>query len=144
MNKYLIFLITAISIYACKAQKNITSLNDYKNNIISFSSGGGFTGIETSYFILENGQVYTSTGVAANTITKFTTISKKQTKSLFEKAAKIDWLKPAVNDPGNIYYTLSFGKNNEMKKQIWGNKQQNPSQDILDFYTELNKIIIKK
>ncbi|MBK8353298.1 MAG: hypothetical protein IPL21_17070 [Saprospirales bacterium] len=119
-------------------------MNDYKNNIISFGSGGDFAGTETTYSILENGQVFVSTGLATMTTTKFNSISKKQAKILFEKAAKIDWSKPTINDPGNIYYTLGYGKGDAATKQIWGNNQVQPSKEITELYTELSQVIIKK
>lgn len=144
MTKYLHLLTILLSICSCKNQQKVASLNDYKNNIISFGSGGGFAGTETTYSVLENGQVFVSTGLATMTTTKFKSISKKQAKILFEKAAKIDWSKPTINDPGNIYYTLGYGKGDAATKQIWGNNQVQPSKEITELYTELSQVIIKK
>lgn len=138
-----ILFLTLVFFSACKASQKAISLTEYKDNIISFSTGGGFTGEETTYYILENGQLYVEKGVVEKSTKLFSTLSKKETKVLFEKASKLNWSKQ-INASGNIYHTIAFGKYNESKKIIWGNNQESPSEDILKFYTELNSIIKNK
>lgn len=142
MIKFLFAALVLLS--SCKTNQKVTSLNDYKNNIISFGSGGGFTGEETIYSLLENGQIFVSKGLVTKTTNLHSTISKKEAKALFEKALKIDFTKESINAPSNKYYTLSFGKYNEAKQLIWGNNVQSPSTQIKELYDELITIITKK
>jgi len=131
-------------LFSCKTQQTITTPEQFSKNIISFSSGGGFTGAETIYTILENGQVFSSSGLDTKKFTLLSALPKKQVKAIFEKTLQINWAKDAINDPGNIYHTLSFGTTKDMKKQVWGGGKQSPSKEITDLYYELNTIINPK
>lgn len=109
--------------------------------MISFSTGGGFTGAETIFTLLENGQVFSASGMAPEKALPIATLPSKSIKGFFEKVNQINWAKEAINDPGNMYHTLSFGTNGNMKKQIWGGGKETPSKEITDLYYELSNTL---
>lgn len=109
--------------------------------MISFSTGGGFTGSETIFTILENGQIFSASGIAPDKAVPFGNLSSKTTKAIFEKINQINWAKNPINDPGNLYHTLSFGTKGNMIKQIWGGGKETPAKEITDVYYEISKQI---
>jgi hypothetical protein len=130
-----------VMLMSCKSNAKVTSLDNYTKNMIAFSTGGGFTGVETIFTILENGQVFSASGLDPKKTMLFGKLPVKATKSFFEKANQINWEKEAINDPGNLYHTLSFGTNGSMKKQVWGGGKETPSKEITDLYYELSNAI---
>lgn len=133
--------IVIVSMASCKSSEKVATIAEYKKNILAISSGGGFTGAETIYTILENGQVFSSSGFAPDKTTAIGQLKVKEVKDLFLKASKIDWTKLSINDPGNMYKTLSFGKNEQMKKQVWGGNNAIASTDFINLYEEINKLV---
>lgn len=144
MAKYLFSLLTIVSFCSCKSQQKIAAenLSTYSKNVITFGNGGGFASIETTYTLLENGQLFSTTGLENKTIA-LSTLNKKQTKSFFEKASKINW-STALNAPGNTYKFIALGNQNNLSKIIWGNNQQFPTKEISELYESLITIIPKK
>jgi hypothetical protein len=137
----ILFFSFSLLLVACKTNAKVTSLDSYTKNMIAFSTGGGFTGVETIFTVLENGQVFSASGLDPKKTVAFGNIPTKTTKSFFEKANQINWAKDPINDPGNLYHTLSFGTNGSMKKQVWGGGKETPSKEITDLYYELSNTI---
>ena len=128
-------------VLSCKTNAKVSSPSAYTKNMIAFSTGGGFTGVETVFTILENGQVFSASALTPDKATPIAQLPSKVVKAFFEKVNQINWAKEAINDPGNIYHTLSYGTNGNMKKQVWGGGKETPSKEITDLYYELSNAI---
>jgi hypothetical protein len=137
----ILFFGMCVLLFSCKSNAKVTSLDSYTKNMIAFSTGGGFTGVETIFTVLENGQVFSASGLDPKKTVAFGSLPTKTTKSFFEKVNQINWAKNPINDPGNLYHTLSFGTNGNMKKQVWGGGKETPSKEITDLYYELSNTI---
>ncbi len=136
-----LFSVAIVLMASCKSVEKVTSITEYKKNMLVVSSGGGFTGAETIFTILENGQVFSSSGFTPDKTTSIGQLKAKVVKELFIKAGNIDWDKIAINDPGNMYKTLSFGKNEQMKKQVWGGSKASPPADFINLYDEIKVLV---
>lgn len=137
----ILFFGMCVLLFSCKSSAKVTSLDTYTKNMISFSTGGGFTGVETIFTLLENGQVFSASGLDPKKTVAFGQLPTKTAKAFFEKANQINWTKEPLNDPGNIYHTLSFGTNGNAVKQVWGGGKATPSKEITDLYYELSNTI---
>jgi hypothetical protein len=142
------FLISATLIFglaffavSCKTNAKVTSLDNYTKNMIAFSTGGGFTGAETIFTVLENGQIFSASSLNPSQALPLGKLPTKSAKAFFEKVNQINWAKTPINDPGNVYHTLSFGTKENMIKQVWGGGKETPSKEITDLYYELSNTI---
>lgn len=133
--------IAIVLMTSCKSSEKVSALADYKKNMLTVSSGGGFTGAEMILTLLENGQVFSSSGFAPDKVTELGQLKSKEVKNIFSKASKIDWKSTSINEPGNMYKTLSFGKNGSMSKQTWGGSSAVPSAELLNLYEEINQLV---
>lgn len=80
--------ITMVLITSCKSSEKVVAISDYKKNMLVVSTGGGFTGAEAIFTILENGQVFSASGFTPEKVTALGQLNTKTVKSLFLKLAK--------------------------------------------------------
>ncbi len=106
---------------------------------IVFGDGGGFIGVETSYILLENGQIFKKTGVGG-LLQELSPIKQKQSKTLFEKLATVQLYKLDINKPGNLYYFLQETNNETDSRATWGAGDYLPPQSLVAIHRELLSI----
>ncbi|WP_460978438.1 FAD-binding oxidoreductase [Spirosoma knui] len=113
----------------------------YTGRQVMVGSGGGFTGASTTYYLLDNGQLfgrrssdslYTSLGRQTATATKrvFTTV---------EKTCKIKTTK--FNKPGNLYTFVQWRKGKETYRVAWGAPGTTVPERYPTFYRSFLKMI---
>lgn len=123
MKKYfptlLILILGILFLFSCNSAKKINPYQ-YKNPKITFGSGGGFTGVESSYTLLDNGQLFqlTKMGQEFNRLNK---IDKNKVTQIFEtcKLFKLEEIK--LNNPGNMYHYLDISIEGKQNRIVWGN-----------------------
>lgn len=106
---------------------------------IVFGDGGGFAGIETSYTLLENGQIFKQVGVEG-AYTELKAIKAKQAKELFDKVNSLHIFKLDIDKPGNMYYFLRQATDNLDSRVTWGAGDYMPPQGLVSVYRELKGI----
>lgn len=106
---------------------------------IIFGDGGGFAGIETSYTLLENGQLFRTTDKVKGQ-EELEHIKKKSAIDFFEKLDALRLHKLDIEHPGNLYYFLRFTNEELDHKIIWGAGDYNIRKDIIDFYKSLKAL----
>jgi hypothetical protein len=117
--KYSLLLFFLI-ILSC-SQKAINKEHVKKEQLI-FGSGGGFTGVSSSYKLLRNGEVY-RTGNTDTTWIVVGALSPNVTKQLFDNYSVLKFDTITMNDPGNRYYFIEKITNEDQKHKItWGNQ----------------------
>lgn len=126
------------SFFCCKTKRYTPET--YQKSQLVFGSGGGFTGKVQTYTLLENGQLFHHNGIN-NLTQQMTTLSKKQTKQLFEKANDKELNNITLNDPGNMYYFLKLKKDGkEAYSFTWGG-QKKPNQKADELYKNLSAVV---
>lgn len=105
---------------SCKTQE-ITPLN-YKNRILCIGSGGGFTGVSTSYFLLDNGDLYRN-GLSDTSFIKVGKLPQRVTDQQFDGYDKMGFNAVKMNNPGNRYYYLEMAEGKDKHKIQWGGSQ---------------------
>lgn len=89
---------------------------------IVFGDGGGFAGIETSYTLLENGQIFKQVGVEGP-MQGLKSIKPKEAKALFDKVNSLQLFKLDMDKPGNMYYYLRQVTDHLDSRVTWGGRR---------------------
>ena len=139
MKKLLSLLILSVSLFPhCKVVKYTPEKFPVKQLI--FGNGGGFAGIETSYLLLENGQVFKRVGIN-NSYAELLPIKGKKTKELYSKLNAVQLYKLDVDKPGNLYYFLQQVTENTDSRATWGAGDYLPPQNLVSIYRELYALV---
>jgi len=102
---------------------------------IMISEGGGFTGIETGYFLIPNGQLFYFSGPDSG-YKELPKLSRKTSKLFFHR---VRTLMPASSDkqsPENIFKTVSWHKGNQTLSATWY-RNFGEHDSILQFYNDV-------
>lgn len=140
----LLLLPFLLALGACSAGKKVSTPNDWKGSYLQWGSGGGFTGVSTTYTLLENGQIFSQTGVTDGPLKELTALDKKTTKALFAKAAALNWPEADVSDPGNMSTTLVYHGKSKSIRLVWGGGKYTPSEEVKAFYQQLQSQVSTK
>jgi hypothetical protein len=142
MKKLLPFLAFSLLLFShCKITKYTPDKLPSKYMIIG--DGGGFAGIETSYTLLENGQVFRKVGSGGN-YEELKAIKVKDAKALFEKLSSLQLYKLDIEKPGNLYYFVRDVNTNTDSRVTWGAGDYLPPQSIISFYKEVSSTLKKR
>lgn len=120
--------------FSCKTYQ----LGNLPEEQIIFGNGGGVTGVEVNYILLNNGQLFKTNAWQKDT-TELTKISASTAKNYFKQMADLDWEKIDVNEPGNIYYFLSYKTIENIHRATWGATGYEPPEGIKSIYQSLRK-----
>lgn len=106
---------------------------------VVFGDGGGFAGIQTSYTLLENGQLFKQMGVEG-TMTELKSIKSKEAKALFDKVNSLQLFKLDIEKPGNMYYYLRQVTDHLDSRVTWGAGDYMPPEALVTVYKELKAL----
>lgn len=138
MKKAVLFAITAMLVFSqCSVVKYTPDKLPTKQ--IIFGDGGGFANIETSYTLLENGQIFKQIGTE-NTYEELKAIKKKDAKSYFDKVASLQLYKMDIEKPGNLYYFLQEVNETIDSRVVWGAGDYLPPQGIINTFKDLHEM----
>lgn len=107
-----------------------------------FGDGGGFAGIETSYTLLENGQLFKQVGVEGK-LQELKSIKPKAAKPYFEKIAALQLYKMDIEKPGNLYYFMQEVNETIDSRVVWGAGDYLPPQSLISTYKDLQGLASK-
>ena len=142
MKSLLIGLLLALPFVSCKTQKKIYTPETYDREIITFGSGGGFTGKVVKYQILRNGQMFTSS-MGSSQSNEMAGLDKKTTDQLFLNLINLKIPEMTLDDPGNMYRYISYSENGNVHKVTWGGKNVEVPKSLKDYYKLLNQFATK-
>lgn len=123
---------------SCKTK--VYSLQNLPKKYVCFGSGGGFTGLVSSYYLLPNGQMFFQTNFDT-AATKLPNVNRKARKSVFKLLKEIktaDWME---NKPDNIYQFIHYKTKDTMYSKMWYSGGPQPFFDTLS--ARLNNLIPK-
>lgn len=130
-------LFSAALFSQCKHPKY--SADSLPGEALRFGSGGGFTGVETTYVLLENGQLFQATSRPAKT-EELSACKRKEAKKMFETAESIGLLDVKFMHPGNMYSFLEFEDDGRQCRVTWGDGEHTVDPKIKDLYDQLMKL----
>ncbi len=125
---------------ACNKKTSFTPAN-FKGKIMTYGNGGGFTGVVTKVYLLENGDLFRG-GLSDTSYIYIGKITKEQSTQMFQNYKNLGLDKMELNNPGNRYYFVEFNQDGKSHKLQWGGaelKNNNPK-----MYHKLMMDIVKK
>jgi hypothetical protein len=114
----------------CRVQR--TTPDTHTGRQLSFGNGGGFTGAESAYVLLDNGQLF-----GVDSYVPLKQLSRTITRQLFDKADELQLSQLAFSHPGNIYYFIGLVEKNSTHRITWGDSGQQAPGEVENFYHQL-------
>jgi hypothetical protein len=130
-------LATSLLFWYCKSPKH--TLDALPEQQLRWGSGGGFTGKETSFTMLENGQIFQFVGVSGEK-TEIKATKAKTAKGLFGAVISLELDKIDFDKPGNMYYFIETKGKETAHKITWGDDNTPVDQKVKDFYKVLQQL----
>lgn len=134
-------MILCLSAISCKTQQSFTP-STFDDAIISFGSGGGFTGKVKSYQLLSNGQFFKSAGTDSNP-DEIVSVKERVCAQMFDNFMSLGLMDIQLDDPGNLYKFIRYKKGDENHHIQWGGKNEPVPQKLKDFFRNLNQLANK-
>jgi len=119
------------------SQKKIAN---YPKDIIYFGQGGGFAGIETTYALLESGDLYKKQSLNDAEYTFIKRLPTGETKQIFSNYAFLGIPAMQLNQPANTYQFIEYADKASRQKLVWGGAEDVPGN--LKLYYSLLKHIV--
>lgn len=116
---------------SCKTKQY--TMEENPEPMITFGSGGGFTGQSTFYTLFKNGQLYKKKGLRGEH-TPLENVKKKEVLQIFKNYEVLNLAEVNINEPGNMSYFIEFKDENGVHRMTWGGNTTSPSNDLLLFY----------
>lgn len=110
---------------------------------LSFGHGGGFTGAETTYTLLENGQLFKLAPKAPEPV-EMAGVKKKTANPLFESAESLGLLQLDFMYPGNMYQFIEFQDDGQKRRIVWGDAGHPVEPKIKDLHDQLMQLVAEK
>lgn len=125
--------------FACKQTRYTTE--NLPNRQLRWGSGGGYVGKETTYTLLDNGQIFmreTGSKLAETTAAK-----PKKAKAMYEMMESLGLSNLDFQHPGNTYSFIEVLNGDHLKRISWGEKDRPVDPNIQDMYRQLNELVRK-
>lgn len=115
---------------------------NYKKSILFFGQGGGFTGMVTTYALLDNGRFFKKNSLTHPEFEYIGRMARAETSQLFTNYTFLGLPSMTINDPGNIYYFVEYSLKKNNHRLTWGGSNPAP-ENLKLFYTLLYHFIPK-
>jgi hypothetical protein len=110
---------------------------------LRWGNGGGFTGKETAYTLLENGQIFKRDGVDG-VLSEIKGTKTKTGTALLKTAETLGLSKLDLVHPGNTYNFIEVPDGQKTKRLSWGDPKYQVDPKIQDLYNQLTKLVSNK
>jgi hypothetical protein len=107
MNRKISIPLALLLAFAGCSTTKTTNPADYKGTQVILGSIGGAAGKSTTYYILENGQVYLQES-AFGELKELKTLNKKNTTTVFDLVRSLELEKENINKPGNMTWFITL------------------------------------
>ena len=134
---YLLLLAGYLMVACRTGKKDAPAAGDAPSQqVLTFGSGGGFTGAVTTYTLHGDGQLHRAKALAQEpeAIGK---LSRETTSGLFKKAEDLLSRTPDFNHPDNRYFFVKLGTGDAEKAITWGAPDHPAPAGLEAFYQEL-------
>ncbi len=107
---------------------------------LRFGSGGGITGVYTTYILLENGQLFRHHSLT-DSLESLPELKRRQARRLWSEAEDLRLGERRFHQPGNMSYFLEMRTDSLQHRLTWNDNDQPSRTDVLDFYQKLIQTI---
>ncbi|MCC7503668.1 MAG: hypothetical protein IT259_00145 [Saprospiraceae bacterium] len=144
MKRILLFsafaLLLSAGLWQCSPGTKYTPEN-MPSKQLHWGYGGGFAGQETSFVLLENGQIFRRNG-AGLALQEVKGTKAKTAKNLF-KTFDRDLKKYDFNHPGNVYSFVQQQEGSSIRRIAWGDDRFPVEQKAKDFFNQMNALVVE-
>ena len=112
---------------------------DYADTALIFGKGGGFTGQQTEYLMLKNGQVFAKDQSSGTYIRKGG-VSRQTAQQAFHNFRLLGFDQYVLNTPGNTYSYIIFQDPEEKCQLTWGDPGNPVPPDLQKYHRTLFEI----
>jgi hypothetical protein len=131
-----LLLLAGYLMVACRTGKKEASATATPEQVLTFGSGGGFTGAVTTYTLHNDGQLHRAKTFhdQPELIAK---LDRKLAAGFFKKAEDLLSRTEAFHHPGNQYFFVKLGAQDAQKAATWGAASHPAPVGLEAFYAEL-------
>lgn len=137
----ILFIVILISILHCKSIP--FHPGKYQNDYLVIGDGGGYTGLETSYYFTSKGHVYRQTG-RDTVYVSLPGIDRRTVTQAILNVQQLDLLNYEYNDPGNVYKFLDMAVGGKHNRIVWGGSRNELNPAVTTLYQILNESLQKE
>lgn len=134
---YVLLILLAGTNTACKHTRYSTA--DLPENRLEWGSGGGFAGKETTYTLLENGQIFKHEPIRSDSVVEISSTKRRLAKSMFKAAEAAGLSALDFKHPANTYMFVGMPG----KRVVWGDKNHPVGAPVEKLYHQLNDLVKK-
>lgn len=131
------FIILALQFTSC-SEKQLVSPEDSPRQLI-FNHGGGFAGTYTTYYLLENGQVFKGNELYGSS-SPIKNLPKNITDQVFKNYDILRLGENEITSYGNFNYTIIYKDEDGEKKSVWEKNQKGSESHQLFYKSVMGKI----
>ena len=113
MLRPIVILFSVLCLCACSGARLDGVSDDLAK--IQFGAGGGFSGEQTSYVLLEDRRLFIAGQDSLRLVRR---CNRKDVKRIFEEASTLE--PETVNTPGNRWYRLTYFQEQDTLTAVWG------------------------
>ena len=136
----LLTLLAAVFLWlACKQTKYAPG--NFPDRQLRWGSGGGFAGKETTYTLLDNGQIFVREMGGA--LTEAGRIKDKKAKAFYDMIGTLGLDTLHFQHPGNLYDFIEVLNGDSVNRISWGEKNIQVDPKIRDLFRQLNDLVKK-
>ncbi|MDX2247111.1 MAG: hypothetical protein SF052_10065 [Bacteroidia bacterium] len=109
----------------------------YPDSQIIFGSGGGFSGMVSSYILLEDGRLFDK-APTSEAFSRLKKVNRKSARQLFDQLTQMKESGTTLDAPGNLYYFIELKEaQSESYKLTWGDGGSPAPEAVVAFYQTL-------
>lgn len=128
-----------LAVAGCKTAKYLP--DTFEKRQIHFGSGGGFTGINTTFMMLENGQIFKQTSLQ-HKAEELQAHKKKDLKTYFSAVAGLPQDSIPFIHPGNMSKYLYVIKGEDtLNRYVWGDYKYPVADTVAHIYVQLLDLV---
>lgn len=124
---------------ACKQTKYTPG--NFPDRQLRWGSGGGVVGKETTYTLLDNGQIFIRE--MGGVLTEAGSTKSKKAKALYETIGTLGLDQINFKHPGNTYDFIEVLSGDSVNRISWGDKNTPVDPKIKDLYNQLTALLEK-
>ncbi len=115
MQKTLLLLVSLAFFAACSKKYTAETLPSQR---LQFGTGGGFTGQQNAYLLLDNGQIFKQKDLDGKKFEALGKIPKSVASTLYKQCKTYEKLR--VNRPADLYHFITLKNDSTNLKWQWG------------------------
>lgn len=131
----------AVLFWFCKHPTKFTA-DALPDRQIRWGKGGGFVGKETTYTLLENGQIFLRD--MGGPLSALDSVKRRKAKALYDTAQHLGLSRLDFKHPGNTYQFIEVMQDNQLQRISWGDAQHPVDPAIATLFSDLEALVKKE